>query len=120
MTRLARACAIGVFLAVAASCTPGTYRRDVTAIVSGPATVQVGGTVQLTVRLDYSDGETRLLTPTTMGPVEWSTSDAAIATVVRGAVRGVARGSAVITATPSVVTTGSGNRIAGALTITVQ
>ena len=117
--RTLRACLLIVF-AAAASCTPGVYERDVTAVVSGPTTVQVGATVQLNVRLDYSDGTTVLLQPSMMASVEWSSSNTAAATVDRGAVTGVAPGSVTITATPSVTATGTGERIPGHQQMTVQ
>ena len=117
--RISRVCLLVAF-AAAASCTPGLYARDVTAIVSGPTTVQAGATVQLNVRLDYSDGATLLLQPSMMGSVEWTSSNAAVATVIRGAVTGVAAGSVTITATPSVTSTGTGERIPGNHQMTVQ
>ena len=105
---------------LATACTPGMYRRDVTANVSGATSVQVGATVQLNVTLRYSDGSTLLLSPSTSASVEWTTSNAAVATVVRGAVTGVSPGTATITATPSLTTTGTGDRIPGNHQITVQ
>jgi hypothetical protein len=82
--------------------------------------VQAGATVQLNVRLDYSDGATLLLQPSMMGSVEWTSSNTAVATVVRGAVTGVAPGSVTITAMPSVTATGTGERIPGNHQMTVQ
>jgi uncharacterized protein YjdB len=77
--------------------------------------------VQLNVRLEFSDGSVRLLSPTMMGSVEWTTSNAAIAGVnFQGTVTGVAAGTAIITATPSATSTGTGDRFAGTHTITVQ
>lgn len=117
--RASRACLLLAFMA-AASCTPALYRRDVTAVVSGPTTVQVGATVQLNVRLNYSDGDTLLLQASMMGSVDWTSSNTAVATVVRGAVTGVAPGSVTITAMPSVTATGTGERIPGSHHMTVQ
>ena len=105
---------------LAAACTPGMYRRDVTASVSGPTSVQVGTTVQLNVTLRYSDGTTLLLAPATSASVEWTTSNSAVATVLRGAVTGVSPGTVTITATPTLTTTGSGERIPGNHQLTVQ
>lgn len=109
-----------ILLLVAAACTPGTFRRDVTAVVSGPTTVDSGATIQLTVRLEYSDGFVRLLSPTAMASVEWKSSNTAIATVnFQGIVTGVAAGTATITATPA-LTAGSGERIPGSVAIDVR
>jgi uncharacterized protein YjdB len=117
MKRLAAIIAAGAV----AACTPGLYRRDVAAVVSGPTAVQVGATVQLTVRLEYSDGSVRLLAPSMMASVAWSSSNTAVATVnFQGAVTGVAAGTATITATPATTSTGTGDRTAGNHTITVQ
>lgn len=108
-------------LLTAAACTPGVYRRDVTAVVSGPTSVQAGATVQLTVRLEYSDGFVRLLAPTMMGSVEWTSSNEAVARVnFQGTVTGVAPGTATITASPNLTTTGSGERIPGSHVIEVR
>ena len=116
-----RALACLVLCAAAASCTPGLYRRDVTAVVSGPTSVQVGSTVQLNVRLEFSDGSVRLLAPSMMASVEWSSSNTAVAAVsFQGTVTGVGAGTAIITATPSTTSTGTGDRTAGTHTITVQ
>lgn len=116
------ACAAVAFAVILlAACTPGQFRRDVTAIVSGPTSVAVGSTVQLNVRLDYSDGFTRLLSPTMMNSVEWTSSNTAVASVsFQGIVTGVGPGSATITATPALITTPSGDRIPGTHTISVE
>lgn len=121
MNRLRAAALALTLVPLSSSCTPGMYRRDVTASVSGPTKVAVGSTIQLTVRLAYSDGTTRLLTPTTMASVDWTTSNAAIATVnFQGTVTGVAPGSVTITATPSATSTGTGDRIPGTQAVTVE
>ena len=117
MRRLAAASA----LCAMTGCTPGMYSRDVTAVVSGPTSVQVGASVQLNVRLEFSDGSVRLLSPTMMASVEWTTSNASVASVnFQGSVTGVAAGTATITATPSTTSTGTGDRIAGTHTIEVR
>ena len=116
MRRLAAA-----VLCLTTGCTPGMYSRDVTAVVSGPTSVRVGATVQLTVRLEFSDGSVRLLAPSMMASVEWSSSNTAVASInFQGTVTGVAPGTAVITATPATTSTGTGDRTAGTHTITVQ
>lgn len=107
-------------LIIGSACTPGLYRRDVTASVSGPTSVQVGQTVQLNVTLQYSDGSSKLLSPSTSASVDWTTSNAAVATVLRGTVTGVAPGTATITATPALTATGTGERIPGTHQITVH
>ena len=112
--------ALLAFALLACACTPGMYRRDVTANVSGPTSVQVGATVQLNVTLRYSDGTTLLLSPATSASVEWTTSNPAVATVLRGAVTGVSPGTVTITATPTLTTTGTGERIPGNHQLTVQ
>ena len=110
-----------VLLLAAAACNTGLYRRDVTAVVSGPTSVQTGATVQLNVRLEYSDGSVRLLAPSMMGSIEWSSSNTSVARVnFQGTVTGVAPGTATITATPAMTSTGSGERIPGTHTISVN
>jgi len=97
------------------------YSRDVTAVISGPATVTVGATVLLNVRLEYSDGSFVDLGPSHIGTVVWQTSNASIAAVDQaGVVTGVARGAVTITATPHPTTTGTGTRTAGTHQMTVQ
>jgi trimeric autotransporter adhesin len=61
------------------------------------ATVAVGGTVQLTATATYSDGTQSTITSSNLG---WSSSDTTIATITSpgGLVRGIATGSATITA----------------------
>ena len=64
-------------------------------VTPNPASVQVGGTVQLTATPENANG-----TPLPDRPVSWSTSAAAVATVSSsGLVTGLAPGSATITAT---------------------
>lgn len=121
MNRLRAAALALTLIALSSSCTPGLYSRDVTAVVSGPTRVAAGSTIQLTVRLEFSDGFTRLLTPTTMASVDWTTSDAALATVnFQGIVTGIAPGSVTITATPALTATGTGERIPGNHALTVE
>lgn len=88
-------------VAAAAGC-EAIYDRDVTAVVSGPATVRVGTTVLLSATLQYSRGPAQVIGPSQAGFVMWSSSDIAIATVdVFGGVTGIAPGSVTITATPA-------------------
>ena len=118
-TRIVRVLGAAILAAAVASC-EGAYQRDITATVTGPSTVAVGSTVLLTVRLDYSDGASEILTPATAGAVIWTSSNNAIATVDGfGGVTCVSRGSATITATPSPFST-DGKRTPGTHTITVQ
>lgn len=109
-----------VALTLAAACGPGLYNRDVTAVLSGPATVAVGATVAITVRLDYSDGQSLTLGPSHVGTVIWSSSNTARATVDQfGIVTGVSPGAVTITATPT-STTSDGKRTAGTHQLIVQ
>ena len=95
------------------------YDRDVTAVVTGPATVQVGATVVLTATLEYSRGASEIVGPSTATLVIWSSSDITIATVdVFGGVTGVAPGSVTITATPAPGNV-DGTRTAGTHAMTV-
>ncbi|HEX6322359.1 MAG TPA: Ig-like domain-containing protein [Vicinamibacterales bacterium] len=95
------------------------YDRDVTAVVTGPATVKVGETVVLQATLEYSRGAAEIIGPSTAGLVMWSSSDVAIARVdVFGGVTGVAPGSVTITATPAPGNV-DGTRTAGTHAMTV-
>ena len=109
-----------IALAASAAACESIYERDITAPVSGPTTVAVGASVILTARLDYSNGVSETVGPSTAGSVVWSSSNTAVATVdVFGVVTGVAKGTATITATPSPLLT-DGKRTPGTLEITVQ
>jgi uncharacterized protein YjdB len=91
----------GVIAIAGAGC-KSIYDRDVTAVVTGPATVQVGATVVLSVTLEYSRGAAEVIGPSQAAFVMWSSSDITIATVdVFGGVTGIAPGSVTITATPA-------------------
>ena len=106
-------------VASAAGC-ESIYERDVTVTVTGPTTIAVGATVLLTAKLDYSNGVSETIGPSTAGSVIWSSSNTAIATVdVFGAVTGVAKGTVTITCTASPFLT-DGKRTPGTLDITVQ
>jgi hypothetical protein len=116
----------GLLLATLAGC-DAMYGRDVTAQIQGPSQLRVGQEVLLTLRLLYSDGTVSPTEPSSVRidptsnneRADWISSDPARATVVSGLVRGVATGDVVITATPSVTTTGTGDRIGGTIRITI-
>jgi Bacterial Ig-like domain (group 2) len=96
------------------------YSRDVTAQVTGPATVRVGEVIQLAVTLTFSDGTSNPLEPSQISEVIFHSTNTSILTVSEaGEVRGIAPGTATVTATPSVTSTGSGQRTAGTIAITV-
>jgi hypothetical protein len=98
----------------------GEYGRDVTAQVTGPASVRVGEVIQLAVTLMYSDGTSNPLEPSLISEVIFHSSNTSVLTVSEaGEVRGIAPGTATVTATPSVTTTGTGKRTAGTIAITV-
>jgi uncharacterized protein YjdB len=81
------------------SCSGFFISPTVSSIFISPAsaTVAVGGTVQLSATATYSDGTQSTITSSGLG---WSSSDSTIATVTSpgGLVRGIATGSATITA----------------------
>jgi hypothetical protein len=110
-----------LFVAASLACTPGLYKRDVTATVTGPAKVAVGESVLLAATLEYSDGSSWGPSPSVNASVAWASSDTARASVdaSTGRVTGVAPGEVTITATPSATTTGTGRRLAGTLRLTV-
>jgi uncharacterized protein YjdB len=98
----------------------GEYSRDVTAQVTGPASVRVGEVIQLAVTLTFSDGTSNLLQPSQISGVVFESSNTSVLTVsMAGEVRGIAPGTATVTATPSVTSTGTGKRTAGTIVITV-
>ena len=98
----------------------GEYSRDVTAHVTGPATVRVGEVIQLAVTLMFSDGTSNPLQPSQISEVTFDSSNTSVLTVSEaGEVRGIAPGTATVTATPSVTSTGTGKRTAGTIAITV-
>jgi uncharacterized protein YjdB len=107
-------------LVIAAAGCEGIYQRDITATVTGPSTVAVGSTVLLQCVLEYSDGTKSPLSPASASAVFWTSSNNAVATVdFFGAVTGVAKGEATITATPAPFST-DGKKTPGTHTITVQ
>ena len=118
-----------LLLLTCVSCTPAMYERDVTAHIEGPSQIAVGEQVLLLVRLDYSDGTSSPAQPSpidgrpvsTDGRAVWISSDPSRATVGRdsGLATGIAPGEVLITATPTVLSTGTGRRIPGTLRLTV-
>ena len=113
-----RAALLGLVV-VAAGC-EGLYQRDITAVVTGPATLAVGQTVLLQCTLEYSDGTKSPLSPSLVGVVVWTSSNNEVATVdAFGGVTGVAPGTVTITATPAPFQT-DGTRTPGSHTMTVQ
>ena len=106
-------------IAVAAGC-EGIYQRDITAVVTGPATLAVGSTVLLQCTLQYSDGSSSPIAPSSAAAVVWSSSNTSIATVdFFGGVTGVAPGAVTITATPAPFST-DGKRNPGTHAMTIQ
>jgi Bacterial Ig-like domain (group 2) len=98
----------------------GEYSRDVTAQVTGPTTVRVGEAIQLAVTLTFSDGTSSPLGPSRIGWVMFESSNTSVLTVSEaGEVRGIAPGTAIVTATPDATTTGTGKRTEGTIAITV-
>ena len=96
-------------------CTSG----DVTAQVTGPATIHVDEVVQLIVTNTYSDTPSSPVQPS-FRSIRWESSNPNILTVsLDGAARGIAPGMATVTATPLVNCAGPIDRIPGTLTITV-
>jgi Bacterial Ig-like domain (group 2) len=96
------------------------YSRDVTAQVTGPSTVRVGEVIQLAVTLIFSDGTSNPLEPSQISEVTFDSSNTNVLTVSKaGEVRGIAPGTATVTATPAVTSTGTGKRTAGTIAITV-
>ena len=111
---------LGVALALASLTACGEYSRDVTAQVTGPATVRVGEVIQLAVTLIFSDGTSNPLEPSQISEVTFESSNANVLTVSEvGEVRGNAPGTATVTATPAATSTGTGKRTAGTIAITV-
>jgi hypothetical protein len=96
------------------------YSRDVTAQVTGPATVRVGEVIQLAVTLTFSDGTSNPVQPSQTSSIIMESSNTSVLTVsVAGEVRGIAPGTATVKATPSVMSTGTGKRTAGTIAIAV-
>jgi uncharacterized protein YjdB len=117
--RYVRLAVLAALVAAGAAC-ESIYDRDVTVVVTGPTTVQVGETVLLNARLEYSKGLPEIVGPSTAALVSWSSSNTTIATVdFFGFVTGVAPGSVTITATPASGIT-DGKRTAGTHAMTVE
>jgi hypothetical protein len=121
--RKTHAVALVLSLAAVTACdvlTPSMYKRDVTAVITGPPTLAAGETAQLSVSLSYSDDTVTPLGPPTIHSVVLASSNPAVATVsAAGLVTAISAGQTTITATPNAETTGTGQRIPGKLVITV-
>ena len=82
--------------------------------------MRVGEVIQLAVTLTFSDGTSNPLAPSQMGSIVFDSSNTIVLTVSQaGEVRGIAPGTATVTATPSVTSTGTGKRTAGTIALTV-
>ena len=91
----------------------------VTAQITGPATMHVGEAIQLVVTNTYSDAPSNPVQPG-FRSISWDSSNPSVLTVsLDGLARGVAPGTATITATPFANCVGAIDRIPGTLTITV-
>ncbi len=116
---------VGMVLAALAvmgmsACSPGLYRRKVTASVTGPSSIRVGETAQLSITLTFSDGTSNLLQPSQASSVEVQSSNPSVLTVTGdGQIRGISPGTATVTVTPSVTSVGNNNRTPGTLAIVV-
>lgn len=107
--------------------TPSMYKRDVTAVINGPTSLVVGETVQLTVTLNFSDGESATWPRTINGVIsrsdaaDFTSSNPAVATVSTylWVLTAISPGETTITATPTAGTTGTGKRIPGTLRVVV-
>lgn len=92
---------------------------DVNVQITGPATIRVGEIVQLDATYAYSDAPFNPVQPG-FRSVSWESSETHVLSVsLDGAVRGIAPGTATVTATPFVSCYGPIDRISGTLTITV-
>jgi uncharacterized protein YjdB len=91
-----------LLLAAGVGCTGFFVNPTLTTITVSPTTpsIQENATLQMIATGSYDDGSTKTIT----GSVSWSTSDDTIATVnSSGVVKGVAPGSASITATSAAI-----------------
>lgn len=118
---------IVILLTTLAACTPAEKGRDVTAVIEGRDRVAVGESVLFLAKLEYSDGAVLVTQPTANESVDWTSSNPGVAAVItmsgpdrmKGLVTGVSPGEAVIMATPSATTTGTGRRVPGTWRVTV-
>jgi hypothetical protein len=125
MTRAAVISFSIVSLAGCAPLGPLLDKRDVRAVLTGPAEIVVGQSVDLTVTLEYSDGVKE--TQFTVDKVTLSVSDVSIGTIAktrtqydRGAtVTGVAPGELTVTATPTPAFQSVGRLFSGTWTMRV-
>jgi hypothetical protein len=107
-------------LQILTACSPQTSRGKVTAIVTGPSSVRVGESAQLSVTLQFDDGRTNMLAPSQISSTTIQSSNTSVLTVsARGEVRGVSPGTATVTVIPSATADGNYSPIPGWLAITV-
>jgi hypothetical protein len=93
---------------------------NVVAVVTGPSTLRVGETAQLSITLTFPDGRMTPVQPSQPTLIEVRSSDTRVLTVSASAeVRGISPGSAVVTVTPSPAAAENNNRVPGVITITV-
>ena len=102
------------------ACSPGRSVGNVVAVVSGPSSLRVGETAQLSITLTFPDGRMNPVQPSQGTLIEIRSSDTRILTVsASGEVRGISPGSAIVTVTPSTASAENNNRVPGILAITV-
>jgi uncharacterized lipoprotein YajG len=104
-------------LEILTACTRQPSRSYVTAIVTGPSSVRVGESAQLSITLRFDDGRTDSLAPSQITSTMIRSSNTSVLTVSpSGEVRGIAPGTVTVTVVPS---TTDGSPIAGWLAISV-
>jgi hypothetical protein len=102
------------------ACSPGQPTRNVIAVVTGPSSVRVGETAQLSITLTFPDGRNNPVPPSQTTSIEVRSSDTRILTVTPSAeVQGISPGSAVVTVTPSMAIAENYNRVPGTIAIRV-
>ena len=104
----------------ACSPSPSGPSGNVVAVVTGPSSLRVGETAQLSITLTFPDGRMNPVQPSQGTLIEVRSSDARVLTVsASGEVRGVSPGSAIVTVTPSPASAEGNNRVPGTIAITV-
>ena len=99
---------------------PSGSSRNVVAVVTGPSSLRVGETAQLSITLTFPDGRMNPVQPSQGTLIEVRSSDTRVLTVsASGEVRGVSPGSAIVTVTPSTAAAEGNNRVPGTIAITV-
>jgi hypothetical protein len=102
------------------ACSPGQPTRNVVAVVTGPSTLRVGETAQLSVTLTFPDGRNNPVQPSQTTSIDVHSSDTRILTVTPSAeVQGISPGSAIVTVTPSMAAAENYNRVPGTIAIRV-